>query len=155
MCLTAGTWAGSARRRNSHLRWTASWENSMTTAPDADFYALESVLDHSGRELLMRVREFMEKSVQHIINDYWIREEFPHELIPAMARLGVAGLSYDGYGCPGGGNLLDGMVAMEIARIDASMATFLAVHSGLALGSISLCGSQEQKDRWLPATARL
>jgi glutaryl-CoA dehydrogenase len=119
----------------------------MTTAPDADFYALESLLDDSGRELLLRVREFMEKSVQPIINGYWIREEFPHELIPAMARLGIAGLSYDGYGCPGGGNLLDGMVAMEIARVDASMATFLGVHSGLAMGSIYLCGSQEQKEK--------
>src|SRR3984893_967622 len=155
MCFTAATSAWSPRRRNSHLRWTASWENSMTTAPDADFYALESLLDDSGRELLLRVREFMEKSVQPIINGYWIREEFPHELIPAIARLGIAGLSYDGYGCPGGGNLLDGMVAMEIARVDASIATFLGVHSGLAMGSIYLCGSQEQKERWLPAMARM
>jgi glutaryl-CoA dehydrogenase len=127
----------------------------MANAPDADFYALESLLDASGRELLMRVRDFMEKSVQPVINRYWIREEFPHELIPAMAGLGIAGLSYDGYGCPGGGNLLDGMVAMEIARIDASMATFLGVHSGLAMGSIYLCGSEEQKQRWLPPMARM
>jgi glutaryl-CoA dehydrogenase len=127
----------------------------MTTAPDADFYALESLLDDSGRELLLRVREFMEKSVQPIINDYWIRAAFPHELVPAMARLGIAGLGYEGYGCPGGGSLLSGMVAMEIARVDASMQTFLGVHSGLAMGSIYLCGSEEQKQRWLPAMARM
>jgi glutaryl-CoA dehydrogenase len=127
----------------------------MTTAPDADFYALESLLDHSGRELLLRVREFMEKSVQPIINDYWIRAAFPYELIPAMARLGIAGLGYEGYDCPGGGSLLSGMVAMEIARVDASVQTFLGVHSGLAMGSIYLCGSEEQKQRWLPAMARM
>jgi glutaryl-CoA dehydrogenase len=124
-------------------------------APDADFYALESLLDEAGRELLARVREFMEKSVQPIINDYWIRAEFPHELVPAMARLGIAGLGYEGYECPGGGSLLSGMVAMEIARVDASMQTFLGVHSGLAMGSIYLCGSEEQKQRWLPAMARM
>ncbi len=127
----------------------------MANAADADFYALESLLEPGGRELLMRVREFMEKSVQPVINRYWTREEFPHELVPDMAGLGVAGLSYDGYGCPGGGNLLDGMVAMEIARVDASMATFLGVHSGLAMGSIYLCGSDEQKRRWLPPMARM
>src|ERR1035437_7951193 len=127
----------------------------MTMAPDADFYALESLLDEAGRELLARVREFMKKSVQPIINDYWIRAAFPHELVPAMARLGIAGLGYEGYECPGGGSLLSGMVAMEIARVDASMQTFLGVHSGLAMGSIYLCGSEEQKQRWLPAMARM
>src|SRR5206468_10127670 len=51
--------------------------------------------------------------------------------------------------------LLDGMVAMELARVDSSIATFRGVHSGLAMGSIYLCGSEEQKQRWLPPMARL
>jgi glutaryl-CoA dehydrogenase len=127
----------------------------MANAADADFYALESLLEPGGRDLLTRVRAFMEKSVQPVINRYWTREEFPHDLVPEMAGLGIAGLSYEGYGCPGGGNLLDGMIAMEIARVDASMATFLGVHSGLAMGSIYLCGSEEQKQRWLPPMARM
>jgi glutaryl-CoA dehydrogenase len=127
----------------------------MPNGADADFYALESLLEPGGRELLMRVRDFMEKSVQPVINTCWTREEFPHDLVPEMAGLGIAGLSYEGYGCPGGGSLLDGMVAMEVARVDASMATFLGVHSGLAMGSIYLCGSQEQKQRWLPSMARM
>jgi glutaryl-CoA dehydrogenase len=127
----------------------------MANAADADFYALESLLEPGGRELLMRVRAFMEKSVQPVINRYWTREEFPHDLVPEMAGLGIAGLSYEGYGCPGGGNLLDGMAAMEVARVDSSMATFLGVHSGLAMGSIYLCGSEEQKQRWLPPMARM
>jgi glutaryl-CoA dehydrogenase len=127
----------------------------MTNAADADFYALESLLDDAGRALLLRVREFMEKSVQPVINRYWTREEFPFELVPGMAELGIAGMAYDGYGCPGGGSVLDGMIAMEIARVDPSIATFFGVHSGLAMGSIYLCGSDEQKQRWLPAMARL
>jgi glutaryl-CoA dehydrogenase len=122
---------------------------------DADFYAVEEVLDEPGRALLMRVREFMEKSVEPVINRYWTREEFPSELLPGLAGLGIAGLAYTGYGCPGLGNLLDGMVAMELARVDSSIATFFGVHSGLAMGSIYLCGSQEQKERWLPAMARM
>jgi glutaryl-CoA dehydrogenase len=122
---------------------------------DADFYLLERSLDPEGRELLQRVREFMEKSVQPVITHYWTREEFPYELVPGLRQLGIAGLAYTGYGCPGGGNLLDGMIAMELARTDPSIATFFGVHSGLAMGSIYLCGSEEQKQRWLPAMARM
>jgi glutaryl-CoA dehydrogenase len=126
----------------------------MTNA-DADFYGLEQLLDDAGRGALERTREFMTKEVEPVINRYWTREEFPHELIPAFARLGIAGVAYTGYGCPGGGPLLDGMIAMELARVDPSISTFAGVHSGLAMGSIYLCGSEEQKQRWLPEMARL
>jgi glutaryl-CoA dehydrogenase len=127
----------------------------MTDASDSDFYSLELLLDPDGRQLVHRVREFMEKEIEPVINRYWTREEFPHELVPALAGLGLAGLPYTGYGCPGRGNLLDGMLAMELARVDSSIATFFGVHSGLAMGSIYLCGSEEQKQRWLPAMARM
>jgi glutaryl-CoA dehydrogenase len=75
--------------------------------------------------------------------------------MPGLAALGIAGLACEGYECPGGDPLLDGMVAMELARVDCSIATFMGVHGGLAMGSIYLCGSQEQKQRWLPPMARL
>ena len=127
----------------------------MTSAPDSDFYSLELLLDPAGRQKLQQVREFMEKEIEPVINRYWTREEFPRELIPAIGQLGIVGMAYQGYGCAGGGNLLDGMVAMELARVDSSIATFFGVHSGLAMGSIYLCGSEEQKQRWLPAMARL
>src|SRR6202020_352671 len=100
-------------------------------------------------------RQFMTKEVEPVINKYWTREEFPHELVGGIARLGIAGVAYEGYGCPGGGPLLDGVLAMTLARSDPSMSTFLGVHSGLAMGSIYLCGSEEQKQRWLPAMARM
>ena len=122
---------------------------------DADFYALELLLDEEDRALLHRVRTFMEKQVQPIINHYWTRAKFPHELLPGLRELGIAGLPYSGYGCPGKSPLLDGMVAMELARTDPSIATFNGVHGGLAMGSIYLCGSEEQKQRWLPAMARM
>ncbi|HEX2819313.1 MAG TPA: acyl-CoA dehydrogenase family protein [Streptosporangiaceae bacterium] len=122
---------------------------------DADFYLLEQQLEPEGRQLLRRVREFMEKAVQPVINQYWTREEFPHDLVAGMHELGIAGLGYSGYGCPGGSSLLNGMVAMELARVDPSIGTFFGVHGGLAMGSIYLCGSEEQKQRWLPEMARM
>jgi glutaryl-CoA dehydrogenase len=122
---------------------------------DADFYLLERSLEPGGRQLLKQVREFMEKSVQPVINHYWTREEFPHDLVQGLHQMGIAGTAYSGYGCPDGGCLLDGMIAMELARVDSSIATYFGVHSGLAMGSIYLCGSEEQKQRWLPPMARM
>ena len=127
----------------------------MPNTPDADFYGLERLLDDAGRETVQRTREFMIKEIEPVINRYWIREEFPHELIPAFAGLRITGLAYDGYGCPGGGPLIDGMIAMELARVDPSISTFMGVHSGLAMGSIYLCGSDEQRQRWLPQMASM
>ena len=124
-------------------------------AIDADFYALEQLLDADGRQLIMTVRDFMEKSVAPVINHYWTREEFPYDLIPGLAGLGIAGLACAGYDCPGGSSVLDGMIALELARVDPSIATFMGVHGGLAMGSVYLCGSEEQKQRWLPAMARM
>jgi alkylation response protein AidB-like acyl-CoA dehydrogenase len=122
---------------------------------DADFYALEDLLHDDDRALLHRVRAFMEKEVQPIINRYWTRAKFPDEILPGLAELGIAGLPYHGYGCAGRSPLADGMVAMELARTDPSIATFCGVHGGLAMGTIYLCGSEEQKQRWLPAMARM
>jgi glutaryl-CoA dehydrogenase len=120
-----------------------------------DFYNVASVLDPEDAELVARVRAFMETEVAPIITRYWIRAEFPFDLIPKMAGLDIAGLSYKGYGCAGKSTTLDGLIALEMARVDASMATFFGVHSGLAMGSIYLCGSEEQKQQWLPPMQRM
>ena len=127
------------------------------TLPQAsgDFYAISSTVSEEDQALLQRVRAFMDSEVTPIINDYWLRDEFPYQLIPEIAKLGIMGTSYHGYGCPGKSTVLDGMLMMELARGDSSIATFRGVHSGLAMGSIYLCGSEEQKQRWLPPMARL
>ncbi len=127
------------------------------TLPQAngDFYAIHSTLGEEDQSLLRRVRAFLEAEVAPVITEYWIREEFPYQLLPKLAELHIMGLPYQGYGCPGKSMVLDGMLMMELARVDSSFATFRGVHSGLAMGSIYLCGSEEQKQRWLPPMARL
>src|SRR3712207_3258376 len=123
-------------------------------AVTSDFYDLEALLDEEDRALLYRVREFMDTEVQPIINEYWTRAQFPRQIVPGLAKLGIAGTPYSGYGLPGKSSLLDGMISMEISRGDPSVATFMGVHGGLAMGSIYLCGSEEQKERWLPPMSR-
>jgi glutaryl-CoA dehydrogenase len=123
-------------------------------SPEQDFFELEAVLDNEQRRLLGDVRTFMREEVAPIINDYWSREEFPHQVWPRMAELGIGGLGVEGYGCPGHGVLVDGFVAMELAAVDCSVATGLGVHNHLAMGSLYHCGSEEQKEQWLPQMAR-
>lgn len=124
-------------------------------AINGDFYELGKTLKPEEREIQLEVREFMEREIKPIANDYWNRAEFPMHIIPKMAELNIAGLTYQGYGCPGHSALLEGFIAMEMARIDTSISTFFGVQSGLAMGSIYLCGSEQQKQEWLPKMQKL
>lgn len=133
---------------------TSSSDKALPEA-DGDFYQLSRILGPEDNAIRLRLRAFMEKEVQPIINDYWERDAFPFELLPKIADLHIAGLPYHGYGCPGKSNTLFGFLMMELARIDASMSTFYGVHTGLAMGSIYICGSEEQKQKWLPPMAAM
>ena len=123
-------------------------------APNSDFYQLSDVLTAEEEVIVKKVRAYMETKVQPIINKYWSDDAFPFELLPSFKELQLGGLGYQGYGCAGGSQKLFGFVAMELARVDASFCTFFGVHSGLAMGSIYLDGSEEQKQKWLPPMAR-
>jgi glutaryl-CoA dehydrogenase len=117
---------------------------------DGDFYHLSHLLTDSQRALQLKVRDFMESEIKPIVNRYWLKGEFPHEIIPRLAALNICGVTYEGYGCPHLPFLMEGILAMEMARVDASIATFFGVQSGLCMGSIYLLGSEEQKQEWLP-----
>ena len=121
---------------------------------NADFYRIADLLNENERAVAKRVRDFMEREVAPIIEDFWARDEFPHEIIPKLPALEIGGIGYRGYGSAGGSWLLNGVLCMELARIDSSIATFWGVHTGLSAGSIYLCGDEEQKQRWLPAMMR-
>src|SRR5258705_3885679 len=123
--------------------------------PNGDFYQLTEPLNDGDRAVLQKVRAFMETQVAPVINKYWLDDAFPFDLVPGFRDLKIAGLGYNGYECAGGSTLLAGFAAMEIARIDSSFATFFGVHSGLAIGSIFLAGSEEQEKKLLPPMARL
>ncbi|HWK58457.1 MAG TPA: acyl-CoA dehydrogenase family protein [Parapedobacter sp.] len=122
---------------------------------NGDFYELHLRLSEADRALQLIVRDFMEREIRPLVNHYWLRDEFPFEIIPKLAKLNICGLTYEGYGCAGRSSLMEGIIAMEIARVDASVATFFGVQSGLAMGSIYLCGSDEQKQEWLPAMQQM
>jgi glutaryl-CoA dehydrogenase len=127
----------------------------MTEPVSPDFYAVDELLEPEEIELRNRVRAFCEKEVTPRINDFWERAEFPHLLVPKIAELGISGGTVEGYGAPGMSAVSAGLVAAEWARADGSVGTFYGVHSFLAMQSIAMLGSEEQRERWLPAMARL
>ncbi|HLQ28518.1 MAG TPA: acyl-CoA dehydrogenase family protein [Ktedonobacteraceae bacterium] len=128
---------------------------SLGQSLGTDFYLMDELFTDEERAIRDKVRAFSDREVIPIINDYWERAEFPFALIPKIAQLGIAGSSVQGYGCPGLSAVASGLIAMELARGDASICTFFGVHSGLAMNSIAMLGSEEQKQHWLPPMARL
>lgn len=122
---------------------------------EGDFYHLGHALTDDERSLQLRVREVMETEIKPLINHYWLKAEFPFEIIPMLAKLNICGGTYQGYGCPGLSHTVEGMIAMEIARVDTSVCTFFGVQSGLAMGSIYLLGSEAQKQEWLPPMQKM
>jgi glutaryl-CoA dehydrogenase len=130
-------------------------EMVRTTTPALDYYRLDDLLTPEEREIRYRVRDFMETEIVPYINPYWERGEFPRELFAKLAKLNLAGGMIQGYECPGLSALATGLVGMEFARTDGSIGTMYGVHSGLAMGSIWLCGSEEQRQKYLPPMARM
>ena len=123
-------------------------------APNSDFYELAETLPAEELAVVKQVRAFMEAKVAPLLTKYWVEDAFPFELLPAFKELNIGGIGMKGYGCRGGSALLFALVAMELSRFDSSIATFFGVHNGLAMGSIYLGGSEEQKQKWLPPMAR-
>ena len=120
-----------------------------------DYYLIEELLTDEEREVRDKVRAFADREVIPIVNDYWDKAQFPFELVPKVAELNIAGTAIQGYGCPGMSQIASGLVAIEMARGDGSFNTFFGVHSGLVMSTLDICGSEEQKERWLPQMARM
>ena len=132
------------------------WSGSPPVPPDrGDFYNLLALLPVEQRTLLADLRRYLESDVAPIITEHWERGEFPTAIVPALAKMNLAGSKFTGYGCAGYGELFHGLLMVELARIDPSLAIFFGGHDALGMGTIALCGSEEQKQRWLPPMARM
>src|SRR5579862_8037739 len=124
-------------------------------ALSTDYFFLREQLTDQQLEVLRRVRVFVDEEVLPVIGGYWERAEMPWPLIQRLGELGVVGEDISGYGCPGLDPIAAGLVHMELNRGDGSLGTFLGVQAGLAMKSIAMLGSDEQKERWLPGMTRL
>jgi len=120
-----------------------------------DYFHVREQFSDEQWEHFIATRRFVDREVLPVINEYWESAELPWPLYRRLAELGLLGEDIEGYGCPGMSPLTRGLINMELHRGDGSLGTFLGVQSGLAMKSIALLGSEEHKQRWLPALAAL
>ena len=125
---------------------------SFTTLA-SDFYGFEDLLTDQEKSLLADLRRYLDTEVRPIVNDHWSRGEFPREIVKGLADLGLFALPWEETRPFENSAVFRGWVALELARCDASVATFVGVQNGLAMGSISVGGSPEQRAEWLPRLA--
>ena len=116
-----------------------------------DYFAIDSLF--SEEELLVRqtARRFADERVLPLIRDCFRDARFPLELVAEMAGLGFLGANLEGYGCAGMSNVEYGLIMQELERADSGLRSFVSVQGALVMYPILTYGSEEQKQRWLPA----
>jgi len=120
----------------------------------SDFYGYENGLSDQEKDLIVRLRAFLEAEVRPIVNDLWANAEFvPRTIVKGLADLGLFGQPWKETQEFENSAVFRGWVALELARVDASVATLVGMQNGLVMGSIAVAGSQEQRDEWLPRFA--
>jgi len=133
---------------------TEDLRTGIGDALSTDYFLLREEFSREQLDYLQRTRAFVQDEVLPVINDYWEKAEFPWPLVEKLGGTGLVGAGIEGYGCPPMDPLSAGLITMELNRGDGSLGTFVGVQAGLAMKSIAMLGSEEQKQRWLPPMAR-
>ena len=100
------------------------------------------------------VGRFVDEQVIPLMREAFEQHRFPSELVPQVAALGLLGSSIEGYDCAGLNSISYGLICQELERGDSGLRSFVSVQSSLVMFPIFAYGSEEQKQRWLPAMAR-
>jgi glutaryl-CoA dehydrogenase len=119
-----------------------------------DLFDVRSELTDEERMVQDTVARFVDDKVIPLMRDAFEGHYFPKELIPQVAELGLLGSSIDGYDCAGLNSISYGLICQELERGDSGLRSFVSVQSSLVMYPIHAYGSEEQKQRWLPAMAR-
>src|SRR5687767_4876134 len=123
------------------------------SALTSDFYGFENGLDDREKEVLTKLRHYLETEVKPIVNDHWAGAEFPMQIVKGLADLGVFGMPWEETRPFANSAVFRGWVALELARIDASVATLVGMQNGLVMGAVGVAASPEQRAEWLPKFA--
>jgi glutaryl-CoA dehydrogenase len=124
----------------------------MTVHVD-DYYGVAELLSEEERMTAASVRTFVEREALPLIEGCHAREEFPRQLIPRMAEMGMFGAHLKGYGCAGLSAVAYGLICQELEAGDSGLRSMASVQGSLAMYAIHRWGSEEQKRRWLPEMA--
>jgi len=119
----------------------------------SDFYGFEDALTDREKDVIMQLREYLETEIRPLVNDHWARGEFIYPAVQGLADLGLFGLPWEETRPFENSAVFRGWIALELGRVDASVATLVGMQNGLVMGSIAVAGSPEQRAEWLPKFA--
>ena len=121
----------------------------------SDFYGFESSLTDQEKDLITRLRAFLDENVRPVADDLWAKAEFfdRDTVVKGLADLGVFGLPWEETRPFENSAVFRGWVALELGRVDASAATLVGMQNGLVMGAVGVAGSAEQRAEWLPRFA--
>jgi glutaryl-CoA dehydrogenase len=119
-----------------------------------DLFDIRSELTEDEVMVKDTVGRFVDERVIPLMREAFEQHVFPRELIAGVAELGLLGSSIDGYDCAGLNSVSYGLICQELERGDSGLRSFVSVQSSLVMFPIHSYGSDEQKQRWLPAMAR-
>ncbi len=126
----------------------------MARAEITDLYRIDDLLSEEEKAARNLVADFVDREYLPVVGRHFRNGTFPTELIPKMAEMGIFGASLRGYGCAGMNNVSYGLILQELERGDSGMRSFASVQSSLCMFPIYTYGSEEQKQRFLPAMAK-
>ncbi|HEY7207053.1 MAG TPA: acyl-CoA dehydrogenase family protein [Gaiellaceae bacterium] len=122
-----------------------------TALDPRDYLAIDALLDDEEKAIRDTVRQFVRDRVLPDVGEWFERAELPRELAHELAQLGLFGMHLDGYGLPGASAVAYGLTCMELEAGDSGVRSLVSVQGSLAMFAIWRWGSEEQKQRWLPA----
>lgn len=125
----------------------------MSKFNGVDYYLLDDWFTDEEKMIRQSVRDFVDDRIMPSIEECYLEGKFPNEIIPGLAELGVLGCSLEGYGCAGLNSIAYGLICQELERGDSGIRSFASVQSSLVMYPIHTFGSEEQKQKWLPALA--
>ncbi len=119
-----------------------------------DLFEVEEKLAEEERAARRAVARFVDERFLPVVRRHHRAGTFPIDLVPELAALGVLGAKLQGYGCAGMSSVGYGAVMQELERGDSGLRSFASVQGSLCMWPIFTYGSDEQRQRWLPALAR-
>jgi glutaryl-CoA dehydrogenase len=116
--------------------------------------AFDAHLSEEERMIRDTVRRFVRERYLPRAGDLFEKEQFPTDLIPEIAEMGLLGAHIKGYGCAGMSAVEYGLILQELEYGDGGLRSFVSVQGSLSMYAIAAYGSEEQKQRLLPEMAR-
>ena len=152
--MRSATLQGSMTKGGTYFMADTTVKREVQMPSATDLYNIDHLLSEEERMVRDTIRKFVHERVLPVIGEHFEAGTFPHDLIPAIAELGLLGMHIDGYGCAGLSSVCYGLACQELEAGDSGIRSFVSVQGSLAMFPIFAFGSEEQKQHWLPRMAR-